>query len=763
MSFVFTDAAGNSATLDTWPFVIDRAMDLPVIEISLPLENEIITSDFVFSGVMYDDDEVRRVYWRIDDGEDRIIEGANGYSVPIPLLSLTDNEHTITVSAEDIYGARSAPVTRTIRVSLEEPRAQVLLPVLSQIVRETVVLSGIASDNNGISKVQVSLDGGNSYNDASGTTEWNYQFNSKIFKDGTHLVFVKVWDGCDITALYSSLINIDNTAPEVVLESPVDGMVTAGDVYITGRAVDAVLLDTINIEVRSLEGREIPEAIRSRRVVPGSILMETLDLSSLADGIYNIEVWAKDKAQNVTRVSRNVELFKDTQRNFVDNLYPLNGEHVQGTFNLYGYVGGVDKAAQVTLSINDIDAGTAEVTGAGYYRFTLSGENLKEGLNSLVVRGVFNGEETVKSSVRNLYYKPSGAWVTIDSLNMGDFAYDRPWLTGRAGYALSPEDEEILADKKAGKELRAAVGTKKPEYIELSFDNGRTFFRAEGEKGWRCRLETGEMAEGLHYLIVRAAMVNGETAVTRTLIRVDKTPPWIRLVSPQAGGRYNQSLEYTAFAGDNAELKDLRYHLRQGDKAFYEVPGFIQGLYFESTIPPFVRQVWNEAPGIFAGGATYMDFGMGLSFFGDNVKVQLQYGFMTQDLYESLGGTQTLRYGGHTLGLKLLANIYTLDFGGFAGPGWEWLSASFGLGANFSLFDLGGQGYTQSGKASWLSALLVQVEFPKVTIPKRSFLRTFSFFTEGQLWFVPTDVKADEQGIKTVIPHITVGLRAYIF
>jgi hypothetical protein len=357
---------------------------------------------------------------------------------------------------------------------------------------------------------------------------------------------------------------------------------------------------------------------------------------------------------------------------------------------------------------------------------------------------------------------------------MGDFAYDRPWLTGRGGYALTPEDEEILADKKADKELRAAAEAKKLEYIELSFDNGRTFFMAEEGKGkdndWRYRLETGEMAEGLHYLIVRATMANGETAVTRTLIQVDKTPPWIRLVAPQAGGRYNQSLEYTAFAGDDVELKGLTYHLRKGDKAFYGVPGFIQGLYVESTIPPFIRQIWNNAPTVFAGGATYMDFGMGLSFFDYNVKFQFQYGFLTQDLYESLGvekqipGSETtLRYGGQVLGFKLLANLSSLPFGSFAGPDWEWLSASFALGANFSLFDAGREGYTQSGKPTWMSALVAQIEFPKVTIPRRTFLRTFSFFTEGQLWFVPTDVNADAMGIKTVIPHVILGLRMYVF
>ena len=158
-----------------------------------------------------------------------------------------------------------------------------------------------------------------------------------------------------------------------------------------------------------------------------------------------------------------------------------------------------------------------------------------------------------------------------------------------------------------------------------------------------------------------------------------------------------------------------------------------------------------------------MDFGMGLSFFDDNVKLQAQYGFITQDLFEQLGGEGELRYGGQVLGLKLLANIYSLPFASFLGPDWEWLSASFAVGANFSLFDLADEGYTQSGVPTWMSALLVQIEFPKVTIPNRTFLRTFSMFTEGQLWFVPTDVNAEELGIETILPKIILGLRLYIF
>jgi hypothetical protein len=136
-----------------------------------------------------------------------------------------------------------------------------------------------------------------------------------------------------------------------------------------------------------------------------------------------------------------------------------------------------------------------------------------------------------------------------------------------------------------------------------------------------------------------------------------------------------------------------------------------------------------------------------------------------------------VRYGGDVLGLKILANIYTLPLGSVWGPDFDWLFASFSIGANFSLFNIAKKEnpiyspdsngepvyYTQSGAPTWMSALLLQIEFPKGTIPKKKYLRTFSLFTEGQLWFVPTDVNAEKMGIDTVIPHIIMGLRAYVF
>ena len=188
----------------------------------------------------------------------------------------------------------------------------------------------------------------------------------------------------------------------------------------------------------------------------------------------------------------------------------------------------------------------------------------------------------------------------------------------------------------------------------------------------------------------------------------------------------------------------------------------ISGLYLETSIPPFIKQINNNAKWYFSGGATYMDIGLGVSLLNDFLRIQTQYGFMTQENYESLGGIGTIRYGGQVLGFKILGN-YTLQFNKINRFNLNWLSASFSFGINFSLFDIGKQGYTQSGKPEWMTAVVMQIEFPRITIPEHKYFKTFSMFMEGQSWYVPTDSDASKNNISWTIPCIIFGIRTYIF
>jgi hypothetical protein len=791
MRFVFTDRAGNSMELGTWPFIIDQQMDIPVVHIILPQENEVITTDFITSGVMFDDDGIKNIQYRIDNTAWQTLDSQNGFSVPVYINSLTDNEHTITVIAEDIYGVRSEPVTRRFRVSLSEPAGSVIYPLYDTILREQVEVRGTSFDRNGIKRVAISADNGNTFNTVRGnfgtaaeTVQWNYQFNTKILKDGAHVLFIRIWDRYDIPATYATMINVDNTVPEIVLDSPSDGTINNSSINVMGRVIDPNLKD-ITIQIRGLDGQAVNPALRSRTLAPIMAVKEVFDLAGQADGQYNMAIVATDRAGNISRLSRNFQIARLEYRNYIEILYPLENEETSGEFTLYGFAGGSDAAGSATVRVNGRDVNVTEVDETGYFRFSLTGEDLQAGNNQVIVLSNFGGNTTVQSRAYNIVYRAGGPWVTIDTFNFGNFAFDRPYLVGRAGYVLSDEDKELLADKTTDKEIKAKIQAKQLDYTEISFDNGRTFTKTGKpvKKGtnYRYRIETYDMPEGMHYIVVRSTMKNEEIVITRMLVQVDKTPPVIRLISPEAGSRYNEEIRYSASASDDVELVSLTYHLRKGDKSMYEVPGFLQGLYFEATIPPFVRQLianGEELPSdhwsnFLIGGATYVDFGIGLSFFDDNVKIQGQYGFLFQDQWNALGGDPTapVRYGGHVIGLKLLASIYTLPFITVWGPDFEWLYANLAVGANFSYFDafstenpvFPGTTYTQSGSPTWMSALLVQLEFPKVSIPKRKNFRTFSLFTEGQLWFVPTDVDAAANDVPVMVPHVIMGVRLYIF
>jgi hypothetical protein len=745
MEFRFTDAAGNSVSTlaSPWRFSIDAKADLPVVEIHLPAENEVIRKDFVVSGVVYDDDGVAKIWYKIDNGKFIEMPVENSYSIPIPLLSLTDNEHTITLYAEDIHGVRGAEVTRKIRVSLEEPKAEVKSPSFETTNKGVITVTGVASDKNGIAKVELSLDNGNTFNLAEGTTDWSYRFDTRVIQDGTHVVFVRVYDKYDTVGLYSSLINIDNTAPSIRLELPLDGTRVSDTLFISGQTMDNIGLSKVSAKISNIEPKQpaIPASLADISFANELIISRGLDIKSLPEGFYNMEVRGYDAAGNVTRVSRNFEVFRGKDRNRIEFLYPLNGEKAQGMFNIYGHVVSEDPVTSLMLYIDDKDAGTTELSPTGYFRFSVGPDKISDGTHKLSVRALVKGDKVITSDDHSIIYSAAGPWVTVDNLAMGDFAIDRPWLMGTTGYSLTEEDVLALKAKDTPKEKRQQLALKSVKRVELSFDNGKTFVPTESGKKWRYRIETGDIAEGYHFLVVRSTMNSGEVAVTRLILQVDKTKPSIRMISPGEGGRYNDKLVFSGLSSDDVELKSVMLSLRPGDKSAYAVPAFIQGLYFD-------WHVW---------GATLYDVGLGLTFFDDAVKIQGQFGQFTEE-QRAVFTPKNMRYGGNVFGFKMLANVAYVPLEYFFGPDFYWLSATASVGANFSYFT-----ESQSGKGQILSAALVQIEFPRVKLPKRKYFSTFAFYTEAQFWFIPTDVDSSEVNVQSILPHVTAGFRVNVF
>ena len=277
------------------------------------------------------------------------------------------------------------------------------------------------------------------------------------------------------------------------------------------------------------------------------------------------------------------------------------------------------------------------------------------------------------------------------------------------------------------REYRAFLESRKIESIEVSLDNGRSFAPASGVESWRYRVETGELTGESLEVVVRARTVSGDVASVRRLFFLDSAAPSISLNTPDEGVTANEALLVTGRAADENGSPDVAVILRPGDKSRYSVPAFIQGLYLDVHVL----------------GATTFDVGAGLTFFDDNVKLQAQ-----------IGTSPVGRFFGTVMGAKLLANVATLPISYLFGPDWDFLSLSVAVGANFSYFTMS-EGFSPDGLV--LGGMVGQIEFPTFAFARRTVLNKLSFYTEGQLWFISSDVNA---GVNT---RVSFGTRIGLF
>lgn len=744
MSFQFLDDAGNVTTVESWKFMIDNKSDLPIAEVHLPAENEVITRDFTISGVVYDDDGASTIYYRIDKGEYiELPEPGTSFAIDIPFSTMVDNEHTIYVYAIDVNGVKGPVMERKFRISTEEPKGAVVTPSIDTSVRGVVTLTGYASDKNSIDRVYVSLDNGNSYNLAVGQEDWKYTFDTRAVPNGTQVVFIKIFDKYGIQGLYSSLVNIDNQAPEMILDYPEDYSITSGPLFFSGYAFDNVNITEMYVTIRSLDGKTIPRNMQKINFQLERIIANTLDFGTLESGFYNVELTALDKAGNATHVSRNIQVDKNKPVAVVNLLYPLNGEHKQGNFNIYGEASADKEIESLALYIDDKFIADTLLQKTGFFKFPITSAQIETGMHKYRVDARVRGGTVIRSREQTLDYTSHGPWVTVDSFTYGDFAVGRPYISGHADYALDEEELLLSRMKNATPEQKNAILKKKVAKVEISFDNGKTFEQVSKSEKWAYRVENEDLPEGYHFMLVRATMKNGDVAIDRCIIQIDNSAPTIRLIAPAPSGRYNQELMFSGLSGDDVGLSSVRLALRKGDKASYEVPSFIQGLYFDWSF-------W---------GATLYSLGAGLTFFDDNVKLQIQWGQFTQT-QRNLFAMSEMRYGGDSIvGVKLIANIMQIPFSYFLGRDFDWLSASVAVGANFTRFN-----QSASGQAQTLSAILAQLEFPKVNFKQMKMFSTFSLYSEFSFWFIPTDVQSvGEVKIDNLVPQFSEGIRVNVF
>jgi len=141
----------------------------------------------------------------------------NGAETPYAnALTLTDGEHTLQLNAQDKAGLMYS-MEQTIKVDTIYPSLNVQT-ALPNWIKNSVTLNGIANDSgSGLSKVEISTDGGLTWQTASGTTSWSYIWNTTESSNGIHEAHVRVIDNAGLTTEQAFHVGIDNHAPKISL------------------------------------------------------------------------------------------------------------------------------------------------------------------------------------------------------------------------------------------------------------------------------------------------------------------------------------------------------------------------------------------------------------------------------------------------------------------------------------------------------------------------------------------------------------------
>jgi subtilisin family serine protease len=163
------------------------------------------------------------------------------YSFSWNTRATSNGSHTLTSKAYDAAGnaGTSAPVAVTVNNDLTPPATSITSPTNGQVVTGVVAVQVSASDNVGVTSVELYQDGALIGTDASAPYAFNW--NTDATTEGGHTLTSKAYDAAGnaaTSAPVSVTVNYDPTPPTVALTAPADGASLTGTVTVSADAAD---------------------------------------------------------------------------------------------------------------------------------------------------------------------------------------------------------------------------------------------------------------------------------------------------------------------------------------------------------------------------------------------------------------------------------------------------------------------------------------------------------------------------------------------
>jgi hypothetical protein len=262
----------------------------PIITISQPSENDIVSGTVSVSGTASDpDNNLQKVEIAIDGKAWLIATGTSSWAHSWDTTKEKDGKHVIYARAKDDNNEYSATKSISVNVdnSKNSPPTVIITSPNEETVSEIVEIQGIASDPDGdhtIISIEVNVEG--DWELADGTVDWTYDWDTASLDDGIYIISARAFDGTDYSVINSISVYVDNPhAPNLVITSGIPTK-ASGTILIFGTAsdVDGTIVK-IEVQIDSSEWRELSGT---------SDWIYILDTTKLENGEHTIRIIATD-------------------------------------------------------------------------------------------------------------------------------------------------------------------------------------------------------------------------------------------------------------------------------------------------------------------------------------------------------------------------------------------------------------------------------------------------------------------------------------
>jgi hypothetical protein len=194
----------------------------PTVSISSPTNNVTVSGTINIDADATDDVGVVRVSYFLDGSSTAFSNDSTApYSSSWVSTTVANGTHTIRAVAIDAAGntATSDPITvnvQNVTPDTTNPTTQITAPANNATVYGTITINSSASDNVGVTKVDLIIDGFTAATDL--TSPYSFQLDTAILSEGNHTITTRAYDAAsNIQVSTPVTINVDNIPPEPVL------------------------------------------------------------------------------------------------------------------------------------------------------------------------------------------------------------------------------------------------------------------------------------------------------------------------------------------------------------------------------------------------------------------------------------------------------------------------------------------------------------------------------------------------------------------